>query len=89
MPKLGLTMTEGTVARWDVAPGGRFHQVQTLPGGVRSSTVTGLAAGLAYSFRVRAHNSAGYSGYSNPAGATTRGNPMPAPAGQTSAPDAQ
>jgi pyruvate dehydrogenase E2 component (dihydrolipoamide acetyltransferase) len=24
MPKLGLTMTEGTVARWDVAPGGRF-----------------------------------------------------------------
>jgi pyruvate dehydrogenase E2 component (dihydrolipoamide acetyltransferase) len=25
MPKLGLTMTEGTVARWDVAPGGRFQ----------------------------------------------------------------
>src|SRR5215469_12419092 len=24
MPKLGLTMTEGTVARWDVSPGGRF-----------------------------------------------------------------
>jgi pyruvate dehydrogenase E2 component (dihydrolipoamide acetyltransferase) len=24
MPKLGLTMTEGTVARWDVLPGGRF-----------------------------------------------------------------
>jgi len=24
MPKLGLTMTEGTVARWGVAPGGRF-----------------------------------------------------------------
>jgi pyruvate dehydrogenase E2 component (dihydrolipoamide acetyltransferase) len=24
MPKLGLTMTEGMVARWDVAPGGRF-----------------------------------------------------------------
>jgi pyruvate dehydrogenase E2 component (dihydrolipoamide acetyltransferase) len=24
MPKLGLTMTEGTVARWDVAPGSRF-----------------------------------------------------------------
>jgi Fibronectin type III domain/Matrixin len=71
------------------APGGRFHQIQTLPGGTRSSTVTGLAAGLAYSFRVRAHNSAGYSDYSNAAGATTRGNPMPAPAGQTSAPDVQ
>jgi pyruvate dehydrogenase E2 component (dihydrolipoyllysine-residue acetyltransferase) len=25
MPKLGLTMTEGTVARWDVAPGARFE----------------------------------------------------------------
>ena len=25
MPKLGLTMTEGTVARWDVAPGSRFE----------------------------------------------------------------
>jgi pyruvate dehydrogenase E2 component (dihydrolipoamide acetyltransferase) len=25
MPKLGLTMTEGTIARWDVAPGGRFQ----------------------------------------------------------------
>ena len=24
MPKLGLTMTEGVVARWDVAPGSRF-----------------------------------------------------------------
>jgi hypothetical protein len=68
------------------APGGRFHQVQTLPGGARSSTVTGLAAGLAYSFRVRAHNSAGYSGYSNAAGAITRGNPMPAPGGQTPTP---
>jgi hypothetical protein len=68
------------------AAGGRFHQIQTLPGGARSSTVTGLAAGVAYSFRVRAHDSAGYSGYSNAAGATTRGNPMPAPAGQTPAP---
>lgn len=25
MPKLGLTMTEGTVARWDLAPGSRFQ----------------------------------------------------------------
>jgi Fibronectin type III domain/Matrixin len=70
------------------APGGRFHQILALPGGARSSTVTGLAAGAAYSFRVRAHNSAGYSGYSNAAGATTRGNPMPAgaPPGQAGAP---
>ena len=26
MPKLGLTMTEGTIARWDVAPGKNFAQ---------------------------------------------------------------
>jgi pyruvate dehydrogenase E2 component (dihydrolipoamide acetyltransferase) len=26
MPKLGLTMTEGTIARWDVAPGKHFAQ---------------------------------------------------------------
>jgi pyruvate dehydrogenase E2 component (dihydrolipoamide acetyltransferase) len=26
MPKLGLTMTEGTIARWDVAPGKTFAQ---------------------------------------------------------------
>src|SRR5438045_6212179 len=25
MPKLGLTMTEGTVARWGIAPGSRFE----------------------------------------------------------------
>jgi pyruvate dehydrogenase E2 component (dihydrolipoamide acetyltransferase) len=30
MPKLGLTMTEGTVARWDVAPGGRFAAGDTI-----------------------------------------------------------
>jgi pyruvate dehydrogenase E2 component (dihydrolipoamide acetyltransferase) len=30
MPKLGLTMTEGTVARWDVAPGSRFQAGDTI-----------------------------------------------------------
>jgi pyruvate dehydrogenase E2 component (dihydrolipoamide acetyltransferase) len=30
MPKLGLTMTEGTVARWDVAPGSRFAAGDTI-----------------------------------------------------------
>jgi pyruvate dehydrogenase E2 component (dihydrolipoamide acetyltransferase) len=30
MPKLGLTMTEGTVARWDVAPGNRFRAGDTI-----------------------------------------------------------
>ena len=28
MPKLGLTMTEGTVAEWPVAEGARFATVQ-------------------------------------------------------------
>jgi fibronectin type III domain protein/matrixin len=70
------------------AAGGRFHQIQILAGNARSTTVTGLAAGVAYTFRVRAHDSAGYSGYSNAAGATTRGNPMPAgaPPAQVDAP---
>jgi hypothetical protein len=70
------------------APGGRFHQVQTLAGSARSATVSGLAAGVAYSFRVRAHDGAGYSGYSNAASATTLGNPMPEPAGQIPTTDA-
>ena len=30
MPKLGLTMTEGVVARWDVAPGSRFAAGDTI-----------------------------------------------------------
>jgi pyruvate dehydrogenase E2 component (dihydrolipoamide acetyltransferase) len=30
MPKLGLTMTEGTIARWDVTPGKNFAQGDTI-----------------------------------------------------------
>ena len=38
MPKLGLTMTEGTIARWDVAPGKNFAQElrTTIDGYVRN-----------------------------------------------------
>jgi hypothetical protein len=68
------------------APGGRFRQIQTLSGGARSSTVTGLAGAVTYSFRVRAHNSAGYSGYSNAAGATTLASPAPPPPASVDAP---
>jgi hypothetical protein len=52
--------------------GGRFRQVQSLPGGATSAMVTGLAPGWTYSFRVRAHNGSGFSGYSNVATAVTK-----------------
>ncbi|MBV8202120.1 MAG: fibronectin type III domain-containing protein [Acidobacteria bacterium] len=54
---------------------GRFRQVQSLPGGASATLVTGLAAGSGYSFRVRAHNGAGFSGYSNIATAVTAAQP--------------
>jgi hypothetical protein len=62
--------TSGTATQVDVESkrgSGRFHQVQTLAGGATSTTLTGLSAGMKYTFRVRAHNGAGYSGYSNAA----------------------
>jgi hypothetical protein len=58
--------------------GGGYRQVQTLSGGAASTTVTGLAAGIAYSFRARAHNGSGFSGYSNEASATTQAGSVPA-----------
>jgi chitodextrinase len=53
------------------ASGGGFQQVQVLAGTAASATVAGLAPGTSYSFRVRAQNDAGFSGYSNQASATT------------------
>ncbi|HYL05334.1 MAG TPA: fibronectin type III domain-containing protein [Thermoanaerobaculia bacterium] len=57
--------------------GGRFRQIQSLPGGATSAMVTGLAAGATYTFRVRAHNGSGFSGYSNAATAATQAKPAP------------
>jgi hypothetical protein len=56
---------------------GRFRQFQSLPGGATSTLVPGLAAGSGYSFRVRAHNGAGFSGYSNVATAVTQAKTVP------------
>jgi hypothetical protein len=51
--------------------GGAFQEVQTLPTGTTTARIIGLTASTAYSFRVRAVNGVGPSGYSNTAGATT------------------
>jgi len=59
--------------------GGAFTQVATVGAGVTNFTVTGLTASTAYSYRVRATNSAGDSAYSNTASATTQAAPAPAP----------
>ncbi len=58
---------------------GRFRQVQTLAGGATATTVTSLAAGSKYSFRVRAHNGTGFSAYSNVATAVTQAAAGPQP----------
>ena len=50
---------------------GAFAQVTTAPGGTTSIDIGGLSASTAYSFRVRAYDGAGDSGYSNVAQATT------------------
>jgi len=51
--------------------GGAFQEVQNLPAGTTAVRITGLTASTAYSFRVRAVNGVGPSGYSNTASATT------------------
>ncbi|HYG65049.1 MAG TPA: fibronectin type III domain-containing protein, partial [Thermoanaerobaculia bacterium] len=51
--------------------GGAFLEIQTVAANATGSRVTGLTAGTAYTFRVRAANAAGLSAYSNSASATT------------------
>jgi hypothetical protein len=55
---------------------GAFQEVQTTAANVTAARVSGLAAGTAYVFRVRAANAGGYSGYSNTVTVTT---PAPYP----------
>ena len=50
-----------------------WAQIGTTGANVNSFASTGLAGGTAYSYRVRAYNTSGDSGYSNTASATTTG----------------
>src|SRR5262249_40582628 len=50
-----------------------FAHVATVGANVVSWSNTGLASSTSYSYRVRAYNTAGDSGYSNTASATTQG----------------
>jgi hypothetical protein len=55
------------------APGGTttFTEIATVGAGVTTYQNTGLTASTSYAYRVRAYNSAGYSGYTNTSTATT------------------
>jgi len=59
---------------------GSYSQIATVGAGVTSYSNTGLSAGTTYYYRVKAYSSAGDSGYSNEASATTLPPPPPAPA---------
>jgi hypothetical protein len=58
--------------------GGTWAQIATTGANVTSYANTGLAASTTYSYRVRATNSGGDSGYSSEASATTQTPPPPA-----------
>jgi hypothetical protein len=66
------------------ADGASFTQIAGVGAAVSSYASIGLAAGTRYYYRVRAQNSAGYSGYSNVADATTGAVPA-APSGLAAA----
>lgn len=57
--------------------GGTFQEVVTAPANATSATVGGLTEATFYTFRIRAENGAGFSGYSNEAEAVTFATPAP------------
>jgi titin len=67
---------EGTF-RIEVLFNGAYVEITNVPANSTTVKIGGLAAGTAYTFRVRAANSAGYSAYSNTASATTLATPPP------------
>jgi len=63
--------------------GGAFSEIATVGSGVAAYSDTTVAAATAYSYRVRASNTAGFSAYSNTASATTPGGVVTVPAAPT------
>lgn len=57
--------------------GGTFQEVATAPANATSAIIGGLAEATFYTFRIRAENGAGLSGYSNEASAATLATPGP------------
>jgi hypothetical protein len=57
--------------------GGTFQEVATAPANATSAIVGGLEEATFYTFRIRAENGAGASGYSNEASAVTTATPAP------------
>ena len=82
--------TNETSFRVEQLVNGAFQEIKVLAAGATSAQVTGLSASTSYSFRVRAANNAGSSGYSNTASATTQVStpPPPPPAPTPAAPSA-
>lgn len=72
--------------RVERSTGGTFAEVESLPAGTAGVRISGLSAGTAYSFRVRAANGAGFSAYSNGASATTSSTPPAGGGGALAAP---
>ncbi|HEY0514528.1 MAG TPA: fibronectin type III domain-containing protein [Thermoanaerobaculia bacterium] len=60
-----------TLFRVETQVSGAFQEVLTVGANVASVHVTGLTPGTVYTFRVRASNAAGFSGYSNAASTIT------------------
>ena len=74
--------TNETSFRVEQLVGTGYQEVQVLAAGTLQVQIIGLAPGTAYTFRVRAANTAGTSGYSNIASAiTTASTPPPPPSG--------